>query len=262
MPPNKLSFSQTEFAASLFNPEARAPTGVVDPAGKPAPKRYSVYKNNVVVSYLEALAAAYPACKNLVGEDFFNAVGRAYLQETPPNSQLMILFGEGFSKFIEGYEPAQQIPFLPDVAKLERAWRLAYHSEDIAPVSPEKLGTLPPEELGNAKIDFLPSVALINSRFPVHALWQAANSMQPLDTIDASQCETVLLVRPDLDVIAHNIHINFGPSIKALLEGQTLNEAAEIGMVTHLDFDFSAMLALLIQSGAVADIKINNKGNE
>ena len=262
MPPNKLSFSQTEFAAHLFDPEANAPTGVVDPDGSPAPKRYSVYKNNVVVSYLEALAAAYPACKNLVGEDFFNAIGRAYLNATPPNSQLMILFGEGYSEFLKGYEPAQQIPFLPDVAKLERAWRLAYHSADIAPISPEKLGSIPPETLGDAQIQFLPSVAIIASHFPVHALWQAASNMQALNDIDPSKGETALIVRPDLEVMTHNIESSFGPAIQALLKGDTLNEAAEIGMATNVNFDFSAMLTVLIQSGAIADIKINNEGNE
>lgn len=262
MPPNKMQFSQTEFATYLFEPDATAPAGVVDPAGNPAPKRYSVYKNNVVVSYLEALAAAYPACKNLVGEEFFNAIGRAYLQKKPPNSQLMILFGEGFASFVAGYGPAQQIPFLPDVARVERTWRLAYHSADIAPISPDRLGKLPPEQLGDAKLVFLPSVAIIASPFPVHALWQAAISLQPLDAIDPGAAESVLIVRPALDVNVHNIDASFGPSIQALLDGNTLNEAAETGITKNENFDFSAMLALLIQSGAIADIKINNEGNK
>jgi len=261
MPPNNFAFSQVEFAAKLFEPESSAPDGVVDPRGIAAPKRYSVYKNNVIVSYLEALAAAYPACKNLVGEQFFNAIGRAYLLEVPPNSQLMILFGAGFAEFVEGYEPAKQIPFLPDVAKLERAWRLAYHSADVASISQEKLTALPAEQLGDATIEFLPSVAVIHSQFPLISLWSAATSMSPLDGIDPQQPESAFIVRPVLDVQVQNIALDHFASVSALSEGQTLNQAAEAGYSNNEDFEFSALFGFLIQSGAIADIHLNTEGN-
>ena len=260
MPLSKQQFSQVEFAARLFDPEEASPNGVVDPNGVAAPKRYSVYKNNVIVSYLEALAAAYPACKNLVGEDFFNALGRAYLTEVPPSSQLMILFGEGFADFVANYAPAQKIPFLPDIAKLERAWRLAYHSADIAPISAEKLSALPPEQLGDATVSFLPSVALISSPFPVISLWVAATKMQTLDGIDPQNGETALIVRPELDVNAHNVPKDLADPILAIIHGETLNHAAEIGLANNDNFDFSAMFSLLIQTGAIANIILDTKG--
>lgn len=262
MPPSKSLFSHSKFAAGLFDPDAPAPAGVVDPNGTPAPKRYSVYKNNVVVSYLDALAAAYPACKNLVGETFFNAIGRSYLQKVPPKSQLMILFGEGFSDFVKDYPPALQAPFLPDIAKLERAWRLAYHSADIAPISAEKLGTLPTDELGEATITFLPSVALVRSGFPVFSLWHAATNQHSLDGIDPQHAETTLIVRPDLQVDVHNIAIEFAAPIQALLAGETLNRAAETGLIENSNFDFSAMLSLLIQTGSIANIKLCSRGTK
>jgi len=260
MPLNSPLFSQQDFATKLFDPEATAPAGVVDPNGVTAPKRYSVYKNNVVVSYLEALAAAYPACKNLVGEEFFNAIGRAYLKEVPPNSQLMILFGEGFADFVSNYPPAHQIPFLPDVARLERAWRLAYHSADITPITPEALTAKPAEKLGDATVSFLPSVAVVQSRYPVFSLWSAASQMHPLDGINPQQPESALIVRPNLDVNVINLALDFAGPINQLVEGSTLNQAAEAGLEKNKNFDFAAMFGLLIQSGAIADIKLEQEG--
>ncbi|MGJ8529749.1 HvfC/BufC family peptide modification chaperone [Maritalea sp.] len=260
MQQNNTSFSQTEFASSLFNAEAPLPAGIVNPDGIAAPKRFSVYKNNVIVSYLEALAAAYPACKNLVGEEFFNAIGHTYLSEVPPDSQLMILFGKGFAEFLLEYPPAQQIPFLPDIARLERAWRLAYHSADTYPITPEKLAVLPQDQLGEATIEFLPSFAIVASNFPVFSIWDAASNMQPLDDVDPTQSQAAIIVRPEIDVLVHLLPAQFIEPINALKSGKTIGESAEIGLNNDDSFDFSGLFTLLIQTGSIAEIKISNGG--
>jgi hypothetical protein len=64
---------QKEFAAALLDPERTAPAGVVGPDGDPCPKRFAVYRNNVVVVLIEILRAAYPAVRRLVGDEFFDA---------------------------------------------------------------------------------------------------------------------------------------------------------------------------------------------
>jgi hypothetical protein len=45
------------FAAALMNPTHATPIDVVGPRGKSAIKRYNVYRNNVTVSLIDALAA-------------------------------------------------------------------------------------------------------------------------------------------------------------------------------------------------------------
>ena len=49
------------FAAALLDPARAAPAAVAGPKGKAARKRYDVYRNNVTVSLVNALAAAFPA---------------------------------------------------------------------------------------------------------------------------------------------------------------------------------------------------------
>ena len=36
--------TQSAFAHALLDPEAAVPVGIVDPQGRPAPKRFSVYR--------------------------------------------------------------------------------------------------------------------------------------------------------------------------------------------------------------------------
>jgi len=41
---------------------------------------------------------------------------------TPPTSPLLFEYGRDFPAFIEGYEHAQDMPWLADTARIERAW--------------------------------------------------------------------------------------------------------------------------------------------
>jgi len=66
--------------------------------------------------------------KLLVGEAFFDAVAGHFVRAHPPSSPLMMFYGSEFPVFLEGFEPAKQLPYLPDMARLEHARRLAFHA--------------------------------------------------------------------------------------------------------------------------------------
>ena len=74
------------FSGALIDPERATPNCVAGPNGKTATKRYNVYRNNVTVSLIEALAAIFPAVRRITGEEFFGAMARFHIRETPPSS--------------------------------------------------------------------------------------------------------------------------------------------------------------------------------
>src|SRR6202000_2908803 len=118
------------FASALVNPEHPTPLGVTGPRGKGAIKRYNVYRNNVTVSLIDALAAIYPAVQRITGSEFFRAMARFHVRAPPPTSPLLFEYGREFPAFIESYEYAQDLPWLADTARIERAWLDAYHAAD------------------------------------------------------------------------------------------------------------------------------------
>ena len=61
------------FAQALTDPARATPVDVVGPRGKAAIKRYNVYRNNVTVSLIDALAATYPAVQRITGVEFFRS---------------------------------------------------------------------------------------------------------------------------------------------------------------------------------------------
>src|SRR5260370_34614819 len=100
------------FAAPLVDPELETPAIVAGPAGKGAVRRFNVYRNNVTVSLIDALAAVYPAVQRITGVDFFRAMARLHIRATPPTSPLLFEYGRDFPAFIaqDGY--AQSVPWL------------------------------------------------------------------------------------------------------------------------------------------------------
>jgi Putative DNA-binding domain len=113
------------FSPPLLNPDKATPPTVAGPSGKAALKRYNVYRNNVTVSLIDALAAVYPAVQRITGVEFFRAMARSHIRATPPNSPLLFEYGREFPVFIERYEYARSMPWLADIARIERAhkWR-------------------------------------------------------------------------------------------------------------------------------------------
>ena len=73
------------------------------------------------MSLIDALAAVFPAVQRITGVEFFRAMARSYMRETPPRSPLLFEYGHDFPLFVERYEYASQMPWLGDVARLERA---------------------------------------------------------------------------------------------------------------------------------------------
>jgi hypothetical protein len=132
----------TAFAPGLTDPAIVAPEDVIAASGKGVIKRYNVYRNNVTVSLIDALAAIYPAIQRITGVDFFRAMARFHLRATPPTSPLLFEYGRDFPAFIETYEYAREMPWLADTARIERAWLDAYHAADLPVLAAEALAEI------------------------------------------------------------------------------------------------------------------------
>src|ERR1700743_1530152 len=123
------------FASALMDPGSKTPAIVTGPRSKAAIKRYNVYRNNVMVSLVDALSEIYPAVQRITGVEFFRAMARTHIRAMPPASPLLFEYGRDFPAFIETYEYARAMPWLADTARIERAWLDAYHAADAEPLS-------------------------------------------------------------------------------------------------------------------------------
>jgi hypothetical protein len=255
--------AQAAFAAALLDPEADPPPGLAAPGHADVRRRFAVYRNNVVVSAIDALEARFPVCAALLGPEFFRATARAFLAERPPRSRILFHWGDELPRFLATFEPVARFPWLPDLAALEAARSLAFHAADAEPLAPEALARVSVDRLPAARLELHPSVVFLRSRFAVVSLWAAHQHVAPAEVeaelagLDLARGEDALVWRAGEEVWVRAAPPGVHPFLEALGAGGTLGEAADRALEAAPVFDLPAALALLLGHGLAVRLHVD-----
>lgn len=240
--------NQADFADALLNPDSAVPDGIVDPCGRPAPKRFAVYRNNVTSGLTRAMEASFPVIRKLVGDEFFQAMAVVFARAHPPRSRLLAQYGDAFPEFLSNFPPVAHLGYLADVARLEQAIRESYHAADTPALPPQSLAGLSEARLLAARLHLSATVRLIRSPWPVHAIWLANTEGGPPPTAKA---EDVLVLRPSFDPAPHLLSNQAGVFMDAILAGNSFATALSR---SGDGLDLTGLLRLLFDGNAIVGI--------
>ncbi|WP_374632395.1 DUF2063 domain-containing protein [Paracoccus sp. (in: a-proteobacteria)] len=227
------------------------PWGVTarDPAE--AGRRFAVYRNNVAHSLGRALAARYPVIERLLGAEYFAALAREFVTAHPPASPMLFRWGEAFSGFLRDFPPLRDLPYLPEVARLEWLRGEAYHAPDAAAATPEQLAEAAqqPDRRG-ARLH--PSARLLQARYAAVTIWQANQPGTTPGELDAGVPESALILR-DPDDRVHVLALQPGDPamLQALMHGATILMAAVAGQRAGPDHEAGRLMLSLAHAGAL-----------
>jgi len=155
-----LAHVQREFMRSLFSTQALEP-------------RLDLYRRNVAANLHDALAATYPVVRRLVGDAFFREASWRFALGHPSTSGDLHLYGEAFAGFLAADPHARELAYLPDVARLEWACHESCHAADSQAFDFAALAAVPAEHHAGLRFVLDQSVRLMQSPFPVGAIWEA-----------------------------------------------------------------------------------------
>ncbi|OZI19771.1 DUF2063 domain-containing protein [Bordetella genomosp. 9] len=243
------------FAPGLTDPGYAPPADLIARHGKGMEKRYNVYRNNVTVSLIDALAAIYPAVQRITGVDFFRAMARFHVRATPPASPLLFEYGRDFPDFIAAYEYARDMPWLADTARIERAWLDAYHAADAAPLVAGSLAAIHPAALAELRFAPHPAARIVRSPYPALSIFTMNKTDGPITPLCSSDAEDALITRPGHDVIVTRLPPGGATFLDSLLAGDTLGQSASAAFHAEPAFDLAANLAGMISAGVFTAIR-------
>ncbi len=245
------------FFEALLDPALPPPTGLTTWNGSDPATRFAVYRNNVAISLIDALADTYPVTQALVGEEFFRAMARLFVRQAPPTSRVLAFYGESFPAFIAAFAPAASVPYLADVAQLEMLRVQAYHAANAIELPGDAIARsmAKAEDLPDLRIEFQPSVRLLRSPYAVVSLWAAHQGIGDISTVDPDTPEHALILRPQLDVEVIRLNAGASDFIAHLLQGASLGAAHEAASFAFADFDLTDTLGLLIRTQAISAMK-------
>lgn len=247
---------QSAFAAFLTSGDfgGLAPAIVCDTIGAEA--RLRIYRHHVRHSLTTVLGATFPTVQALVGEEFFAGMARGFLENDLPRQPVLSEYGAGFVDFIAGFEPTRGLPYLADMARLDWAMNVAFHTGPGATLDAASLGAIAPERLPSLNLWLAKDVTLLNSPFPLHRIWAASQPGAPDDKVEMIEGQTVLLVRADGFVPLQAGEAAF---LAALAAGETLDQAAATALARETGFDLSTCFARFLGKGVFAALQYDDR---
>lgn len=218
-------------------------------------RRLAIYRGNVVTAITKTLALAYPVIQQVLGEEFFNGLARAYWQHTPSASGNLHDFGSTFAEFVAEFPHTREYPYLSDLARLEWAVFCAASAADAKPFDASSLTQIPEEQQDQLRFDFAPGTALIRSGYPIAQIWTIhqktyTGSFQ----VEWDTPETAWVIRDGMQVRVEELDQGNAAALELLLSGETLLNALEAADAAASDFDISSALGHWIQSGWICDV--------
>ena len=244
---------EPEFVVALYDRGQPLPLGI-DGAGAPRAERgFEVYRNNYRVNLREALRASFPITAQLVGEEFFAAMASVFVATNPPHSPVLIEYGAAFPDFIGGFEPAEAVPYLADVARLETCWNDAYHAPEAGHMDFKAMRQLSASGLAASQVRLHPSLRLLHSSYPVASIWSAHQPSAPKREVSWVP-EDVLIVRPDADVLVYTLEPGYLAFISELRNGERIEQAALRALENEPTFDAGRTLVELFAYDAVTEL--------
>ncbi|MBM3550616.1 MAG: DUF2063 domain-containing protein [Alphaproteobacteria bacterium] len=250
-------FDQGAFVRALLDPELPAPNGLEARHGFAPERRFAVYRNNVCVGLVDALAERFPVCRRLVGDEFFRAMAHCYMREFLPRTPVLFEYGDSFATFVASFEPARELAYLSDVARLEYAVGQAYHAEDAAPLAMDVIRALPLDRLAEATAILHPSTHVIASNYPIVSIWRRHMSDDDRAPLDLDRGEEALVVRPELAVAVALLPVGGSAFAHALKAGGTFEQAVTAASGVAADFDLTGCLQALFLAEAFTAICVS-----
>lgn len=213
-------------------------------------QRLGLYRGNLSATWDKTLVGAYPVLRELVGDEFFAALARAYGRAVPSESGDLNRFGARFADFLADFPHVADYPYFPDIARLEWALHCAHYADQAKPVRTDALAALAPEQLDGLQLMLQPACSLIASDWAVLELWQAhqeggAHAFPP----QMASRNLGLVLRPQWKSQVLPLAEGAYATLHALQQGRTLGAALDAALEVDADFDFGLHLQQWLAHG-------------
>lgn len=238
-----LALFQRDFVAAMYGAGARS--ALERQAG------FAVYRNNGPVALIGALRGNFPVVAEIIGEEGFDHVAHAFASAHPPRDPVLIGYGGGFADFLAGQPFAAEIPYLADVACIERLRTEAHMAAEAPALDFQDLARAGEKGWSEFRLKLHPAARFDWLSTPALTIWQAHR--QGFETLAPEwRAEGVLITRGadrlDIQPLSAPEHrMLFGLRIS-----ETIGQAAAATAGVYPAADIGRIFAKLVNSGAFA----------
>lgn len=222
----------------------------------------AVYRNTIAKGRADVLAAAYPTVARLTGEDWFRATALEFAAANPPSDPAMDRYGEAFPAWLAAFPPAQALPYLAPVARLDHAFAEAHAAADAPVLDAREAAALDPAALFASRAVLHPASRPFWFDWTVASIWLSERGIEPAEHLDfAERGEGLLIARPRMAVTATRLDKASYAFLKACRAGKTLGRAATAAFAADASADLRTVFAALVTEGAFTRLTFKTSGD-
>ena len=220
-----------------------------------------IYQNSALANITHSLILTYPVIEKLVGEEFFSAMCREFIYITWPKSGNMDDYGAEFPDFLAEFKHAKHLLYLKGVARLEWAFHQSSLADDTLITDWSTLAQA--SDILQLHFVVTPSLALINSTFPIDKIWHLNQDDTPPETevyfADEQDNDTfIVLFRQQLKTVVLPITVGEFALLNAFKNGETFEKAIVVASAKQADFSIDDGLKKFIELGVISGFVENN----
>lgn len=212
---------------------------------------FAVYRNTSPSALIAALAAAYPVTAEILGDALFERAALGFIAHHPPRDPVLLGYGAGLAEFMQEQGWSARIPYLPDVARLERLRAEALDSADAPLLGWANLEGVRTEDWTSLRLALHPACRFVWLSTPAVTIWQAHHD--GFETLEPEwRAEGALVTRAGAGILVQAIDAPTHRMLFGLMLRETAGEAAAATAATYPAADIAGVFATLVNSGALA----------
>lgn len=217
---------------------------------------FNIYRNGYLRSVIDCLVSNYPTVYALLGDETFRHLSRQFVSDFPPTAGSLVGYGGEFAMFLDNIGIGAELPYLSDMARMDRAWLEVYFAADSEPLTPAGVTALINEsgESGSQDIRLIPASAIVFSNYPLSDVWQQLKDSGHLDKMVKldKKPEQTLLWRAGPVVQIRALPATEGVFFSGMHDGLSIEEAAGNVIQEYPDFDIGSFFSSLIAAGLLS----------
>jgi hypothetical protein len=213
------------------------------------------YRSNGHALAQRALNAAFPVTAQMLHEENFYALSRAFWHACPPVKGDIAQWGADLADFMAKAPQLIDEPHVPYVARVEWALHVAATAADKHR-NPASFALLMEHDPSRLELVTAAGLCVVNSPWPVVSIVNAhvAPELQlehAAQRLRAGIGEAAVIWRQGFKPVLRDAVPGEPAMLSALLAGQSLAQALDAALLSNSEFDFNAWLVLAVRDGLV-----------
>ena len=144
-----------------------------DAPGAAVSGRLHIYRQAYAARLVAALRDNFGALPQVLGDDAFDALARAYIEAYPSRKPSIRWFGDQLTAFMASRDDLVPHAAITDLARMEWALRAAFDAADANPIDVAALVAVAADAWPALVLVPLPSVQLLDMGWCVEPIWRA-----------------------------------------------------------------------------------------